>query len=201
MNFPLIYRPSLDDCYNFLLSTFHPDGLACPNGHSIDNCKVHKCRRKPIIDYRCQCGRCFNLFTGTVLQGTKLSVMQIVLCFDGLVRGSSIASIAKDICIGRKGTRNVCNKIREIAFDIKKNSSKRDWKTILENIVMWEFEDSPEPEGGKSLIVRVKNGKCYSLTRKSYKYYTHDNKSGAIKYSTMVKPKKINYLSLVLGKK
>ena len=187
MDFPLIYEPSLEDSYKFLLSIFHPHGLACPNGHSMDNCKIHKCSRKPIIDYRCKCGRCFNLFTGTVLQGTKLSVMQIILCFDGLVRGIPVSSIAKEIGAGRKGTGNVCNKIREIAFDIKKNIPHREWKTILENIVMWEIEDSLEPEGGKSLIVRVKNGRCYSLTRKSYKYYVHNNKAGAKKYSTMVK--------------
>ncbi len=187
MNFPLIDRPSLEDCYNFLLSTFHPDGLACPNGHNIDNCKIHKCRRKPIIDYRCKCGRCFNLFTGTVLQGTKLSVMQIILCFDGLVRGIPVSSIAKEIGTGRKGTGNVCNKIREIVFDIKRNIPHREWQTILENIVMWEIEDSSEPEGEKSLIVRVKNGRSYSLTRKSYKHYTHNKKGSVKKYSTMVK--------------
>lgn len=197
MNFPLIYEPSLEDCYNFLLSTFHPDGLACPDGHSIDNCKIHKCSRKPIIDYRCQCGRCFNLFTGTVLQVTKLSVMQIILCFNGLIRSIPISSIAKEINAGRKGTGNVCNKIREIAVDIKKNGSKRDWKSTLEDIVMWEFEDSPEPEGGKSLIVGIKNGRCYSLTRKSYyKFYTRNNKAGTKKYSTMVKPLNKFYVSL-----
>lgn len=196
MNFPLIYEPSLEDCYKFLLSTFHPDGLACPNGHSIDNCKIHKCSRKPIIDYRCKCGRCFNLFTGTVLQGTKLDVIKIVLCFDGLIRGIPISSIAKETGVSRKGTGNVCNKIMEIAVDIKKNSSKRNWKTILENIVMWDFKDSPEPEGGKSLIVRVNNGRCYSLTRKSYKHYAHNNKAVTKKYSTMVKPLNKLYLSL-----
>ncbi len=29
-------------CYDFLVSILHPDGLTCPNGHSLDQSQIHE---------------------------------------------------------------------------------------------------------------------------------------------------------------
>ena len=56
-------------CHDFLLCLLHPRGLRCPNGHALSQAVVHKRARAPILGYRRRrCGRCFNLFTGTVLR-------------------------------------------------------------------------------------------------------------------------------------
>lgn len=103
MDFPL--EPLLDPqrCYDFLVAVFHPHGLGCPRGHDLAHCQVNERDRWPILDYRCkQCGRCFNLFTGTVLQGTKYNVVVIVQLLRGIVQGTPTAQLAREIGVGRK---------------------------------------------------------------------------------------------------
>ena len=77
MDFPLRDLLDPERCYDFLLSVLHSHGFGCPQGHAREKAFIHKRDRAPILDYRCRtCGRCFNLFTGTVMQGTKYNEVQ-----------------------------------------------------------------------------------------------------------------------------
>lgn len=103
MDFPL--EPLLDpqSCYDFLLDLLHPHGLGCPRGHPLADCYVHERHRAPILHYRCKsCGRCFNLFTDTVLQATKYNAVQIVQLLRGIAQGVSTAQLAREIGVDRK---------------------------------------------------------------------------------------------------
>jgi transposase-like protein len=103
MDFPLTRLLSPQRCYDFLVPLFHPDGLHCPNGHPPEETYVHKRDRDPVLDYRCKtCGRCFNIFTGAVLQGTKYTVTQIVQLLRGIAQGISTAQLAREMSVDRK---------------------------------------------------------------------------------------------------
>lgn len=168
IEFPLTSQPSQIDCYELLLSLLHRDGLQCPNGHSLDDAKIHRRKREPIIDYRCKiCGRCFNAFTGTVLQGTKLDVCQIVQCIDGLLRNVSISSLAEKIGVDYKGLAKRCKKIKVLVLEYKKKRTL-DWCAILSKIDRWELMDDIQSGDEKKLIVHVKYCGRYSLQIKKY---------------------------------
>lgn len=103
MDFPL--EPVLDPqrCHEFLIGIFHPKGLKCPNHHGLDQAYVHKKDRWPILDYRCKtCGRCFNVFTNTVLQGTKHNATAIVQLLRGIAQGTPTARLAREMGVDRK---------------------------------------------------------------------------------------------------
>jgi transposase-like protein len=103
MYFPL--RDLLDPpaCYQFLTDVLHPKGLACPNGHRLERCRVYRRHRAPVLDYRCRaCGRCFNLFTGTVLRGTHYTPVQLVQLLRGITNGTPTARLAREMGVDRK---------------------------------------------------------------------------------------------------
>ena len=90
-------------CYDLLVSIFHPAGLGCPHGHALSQAQVHKKDRWPILDYRCPtCGRCFNVLTGTVLQGTKHNAVAIVQLLRGMMQGVPTAQLAREMGVDRK---------------------------------------------------------------------------------------------------
>jgi transposase-like protein len=104
MDFPLKYIPDAKECYNFLLRLLHEGSMKCPNGHSLEDCYIYKRTREPILDYRCKvCGKCFNIFSGTILQGTKYSLIQIIQYTNGLIQNVPISQISREIGVGRKG--------------------------------------------------------------------------------------------------
>jgi len=103
MDFPMGDLLDPQRCYDFLVLLFHPDGLRCPNGHPPEESYVNERDRFPILDYRCKtCGRCYNLFTGTVLQGTKYNVVQIVQLLRGIAQGVPTAQLAREMGVDRK---------------------------------------------------------------------------------------------------
>ena len=69
----------------------------------MDLCYVHKRDRAPILDYRCKlCGRCFNIFTDTVLQGTKYNAVHLVQLLRGIAQGVPTARLAREMRVDRK---------------------------------------------------------------------------------------------------
>ena len=104
MDFPLGDLLDPERCYDFLVSLLHPQGLDCPGGHPLEEAFIHKRDRTPILDYRCKtCGCCFNLFTGTVLQGTHYNEVQIVQLLHGIAEGKPTAQLAREMGVDRKG--------------------------------------------------------------------------------------------------
>ena len=70
MDFPIQQLMDEDACFHYLLDLFHPQGLHCPRCQAQERFYVHRYFREPVLDYRCHaCGRTFNAWTGTVLQG------------------------------------------------------------------------------------------------------------------------------------
>lgn len=90
-------------CYEFLLESLHPTGLACPTGHPLPPAQApHDRHRAPIVDYRCRrCGAVFNLFTGTPWSKSHFPCSTIVLILRGIAQGTPTKHLAEELGIDR----------------------------------------------------------------------------------------------------
>ncbi len=90
-------------CYDLLVRVLHPEGLRCPNGHSLEDCFIHKRDRAPLVDYCCRtCERYFNAFTNTTLSRIRYNVVQIVQMLRGFVQGVTTSRLAREMGVDRK---------------------------------------------------------------------------------------------------
>lgn len=86
--------------YEFLKQILHPEGLHCPRcGVALPADQApHTQERAPLVNYRCrECGRVYNLFTDTVLQGTHYDCQTWVLILHGFVAGRPTHEITTEL--------------------------------------------------------------------------------------------------------
>lgn len=196
MDFPLAYSPTQDECYETLLNLLHPGGLRCPNGHGLEDSRVQRRHRAPIIDYRCnKCAKIFNIFTGTNLQGTKYNSQQLIHCMDGISRDIPINRLAKEMAVDRKGLAKTCSKIKPLIPLHKNFRGPEELKFILSQIERWEIQDPPEGEQGTMLVVKIRHGQCFGLFLKSFDKIDPKTSTRTKKTGTSVKPLPWNYFS------
>jgi transposase-like protein len=116
MDFPI--GDLLDEaaCYHRLLSWIHPGGLTCPDCHH-DQLHIHRRYREPVLDYRCgHCGRVFNAFTGTALQGTHYRPSTILLILRGIAQGVPTAQLARELDCDRGHLLALRHKLQDLAY-------------------------------------------------------------------------------------
>jgi transposase-like protein len=114
MDFPLIDLLDEDACYDFLVETLHPDGLVCPacGGRHLT---VHRAHRAPVLDYRCACGRVFNAWTGTALQGTQRRPTTLLLTVRGIAQGTPTAQLARELGCSRFHLLELRHRLQHLA--------------------------------------------------------------------------------------
>lgn len=117
MDFPIQDLMNEDACYQFLLDLFHPAGLRCPRCHAAEGFYTHRYFREPVLDYRCpQCGRVFNAWTGTILQGTHWRPSQIVLILRGFAQGTPTAQLARELACSRRHLLDLRHRMQDLAW-------------------------------------------------------------------------------------
>jgi transposase-like protein len=103
MDFPLTDLMDQDACYAKLVGLLHPGGLTCPTCKAADHLRVHRRHRAPVLDYRCAaCGRVFNAFTGSALEGTHRRPAEVMLILRGFAQGVPTAQLARELGCDRK---------------------------------------------------------------------------------------------------
>ena len=116
MDFPLIDYLDQDACYHKLVALLHPDGLACPACGERQHLGVHHRHREPVLDYQCgDCGRVFNAWTGTALQGTHRRPAQLMLILHGITTGQPTARMARELGCDRKHLLGLRHRLQEFA--------------------------------------------------------------------------------------
>jgi transposase-like protein len=116
MDFPILDLMDADACYQFLVDTLHPDGLRCPTCQRADTLAVHDRHRPPVFDYRCRhCRAVFNASTGTPLQKTHRSPVQLVLLLRGIWQAAPTARLARELGCDRKHLLTLRHKIQGLA--------------------------------------------------------------------------------------
>ena len=115
MDFPLLDLLDEQACYDFLLDALHPDGLACPacGGSWLT---IHRAHRAPVLDYRCACGRVFNAWTGTALQGTQRRPSALVLIARGIAQGTPTARLARELGGSRYHLLELRHRLQHLAW-------------------------------------------------------------------------------------
>jgi transposase len=117
MDFPIDDLLDEDAGYERLLSWVHPEGLTCPGCHHDDRLHVHRRDREPVLDYRCgHCGRVFNAFTGTALQGTHYRPSTLVLILRGIAQGVPTAQWARELNCDRGHLLALRHRMQDHAF-------------------------------------------------------------------------------------
>jgi hypothetical protein len=103
MDVPIPDLMGQDACYAKLLGLLHPTGLACPSCQAGEHLRVHRRHRAPALDHRgTACGRVFNAFTGTGLEGTHRRPAEILLILRGFAQGVPAAQRARELGCDRK---------------------------------------------------------------------------------------------------
>src|ERR1700733_12805260 len=99
MLFPITDLLDEMQCYQYLFGVLHPEGIKCPLGHALEeNQSPHMMDRAPIVDYRCRiCRKVFNIFTGTMWQGTHANCKTIVLLIRGFAQGTPSSHLSKEL--------------------------------------------------------------------------------------------------------
>jgi len=115
MDFPLLELLDEQACYGFLIDALHPHGLRCPDCGS-HRYTVHRAHREPVLDYRCPCGRVFNAWTGTLLQGTQRTPAQIVLIVRGIAQGTPTAKLARELGCSRRHLLDLRHRLQHLAW-------------------------------------------------------------------------------------
>src|SRR5690348_5804574 len=97
MDFPLTDLMDQDACYAKLVALLHPGGLSCPACAAGDRLRAHRRHRAPVLDYRGpRCGRVFDAFTGTGLEGTHRRPAELMLILRGFAQGVPTARPARE---------------------------------------------------------------------------------------------------------
>ena len=116
MDFPIQDFMDQQACYAKLVELLHPAGLGCPRCRARDGLNIHRRHRDPIVDYRCRgCGRVFNAFSGTVLEGTPKRPAQILLILRGIAQGTSTAQLARELGLERTGLLEMRHRLQGLA--------------------------------------------------------------------------------------
>jgi transposase-like protein len=117
MDFPIIDLLDEQACYDFLLRLLHPGGLPCPRCGRTEAFLVHRYVREPVFDHRCpDCGRVFNLWSGTIFQGTHRPPSQIVLILRGIAQGTPTAKLARELKCSRRHLLDLRHRIQELGL-------------------------------------------------------------------------------------
>jgi hypothetical protein len=103
-------------CYDYLVEILHPDGLCCPAcERPVEQSKVHRHDRAPVLYFRCSCGRIYNAFAGTLWQGTHHSCCVIVRILQGFAQGIPTLHLAQELGVDRKHLLERRHRIQELA--------------------------------------------------------------------------------------
>lgn len=131
MRFPITDLLKEEECYSFLLNTLHPEGLKCPNGHSLPQGQVpHDVRRFPIVDYRCRtCGSVYNLFTNTVWSGTQYKCATIVLVMRGIAQGVPTMQLSDELELDYGALLERRHRIQSLALENRPDEALPDQET------------------------------------------------------------------------
>ena len=120
MDFPIVDLLDEDACYPQLVAWLHPEGMTCPDCHCAHHLRIHRRGRAPVVDYRCgPCGRVFNAFTGTALQGIHYRPSTIILILRGIAQGVPTAQLARELNLDRGHLLALRHRLQDGAFRLR----------------------------------------------------------------------------------
>lgn len=112
--FPIDHLMDEEKCHAILVELLHPEGFRCPKCRTpVQEASVHRRDRAPLLFHRCPCGRIFNAWSGTLLQGTHWSAVIWVQVLRGFAQGISTKHLAEELGLARPNLLNLRHKCQE----------------------------------------------------------------------------------------
>jgi len=105
MEFPITELLDYENSVEWILKHFHPKGLQCPNCDSpIEQSReFRRTKSSDLLVQRClNCDAIYNLYTGTVFQGSQWTPMQVVLLMRGICKGETTRELAAELQLNYK---------------------------------------------------------------------------------------------------
>lgn len=160
VQFPLHALMNFEECYNFLLNILHPQGLHCPDGHSLaEHQKPHKFRKNGLPCHRCcTCGKVFNIFTDTILQHIHYDCITIVLMLRGFAKGETTQMLSKELKVSYNALLDWRHRLQEFSFENRDVSQLTD-KEIESDEVFQNAGEKGSPHLDKEDPPRVRANK------------------------------------------
>jgi len=105
MEFPITELLDHENSAEWILAHFHPKGLKCPKcQQSVEQSRKFRHTQTSELEVqRCkQCGTIYNLYTGTVFQGSQWTPRQVVLLMRGICKGETSKELAAELELNYK---------------------------------------------------------------------------------------------------
>jgi transposase-like protein len=115
IEFPIVELMSSQNSYEWLVMYFHPMGIICPHcGAGLDQARQFRVTKSSQVpDYRWrQCDKTYNVYSGTVFEGRRLSAEQVVLVVRGVVKGEQAQILANEVGICRQTVQAIRHKMQ-----------------------------------------------------------------------------------------
>lgn len=100
MDFPINDLMSEKASTEWILRSFHPDGLRCPHCDAAwaEAFEFRRTRKSQLTVYRCKrCHGIYNLYSGTIFEARQLPPSEVVLLVRGVLKGESAATLAREL--------------------------------------------------------------------------------------------------------
>jgi len=162
MDFPITDLMDEQACYQRLVAWLHPNGLSCPACQARERLGIHRRHRQPIIDYQCgNCGRVFNAFTGTALEGSRRSCVQLVLILRGFAQGVSTNRLARELGCDRPKLLGLRHKLQHWAWQLLPREVLPDQEVEADEM----FQNAGEKRDSASRSGRSAKAACQQAAR------------------------------------
>lgn len=118
MEFPIKDLLDYESSVTWILDHFHPKGLHCPRCQAIPKQarEFRRTRSSKLVVYRCwMCGMTYNLYTGTIFQGTQWTPEQAVLLMRGISKGETSRELAAELELSYKTVLEMRHKVQNNA--------------------------------------------------------------------------------------
>jgi transposase-like protein len=115
MEFPIIELLDYENSVEWLLKHFHPKGLQCPKCKKAveQSRKFRRTQTSELVVHRCNhCSTVYNLYTGTVFEGSQWTPMQVVLLMRGICKGETTRELAAELELSYKTVLTMRHKVQ-----------------------------------------------------------------------------------------
>lgn len=115
MEFPITELLDHENCTEWILKHFHPKGQQCPKCKEPveQSRKFRRTLVSELVVQRCfSCDTVYNLYTGTLFQGSQWTVMQVVLLMRGICKGETTRELAAELKLNYKTVLNMRHKVQ-----------------------------------------------------------------------------------------
>jgi transposase-like protein len=125
IEFPIVELMSSQSSYEWLVDYFHPKGMVCPHcGAVMEEARQFRVTKSSQVpDYRCRrCDRTYNVYSGTVFEGRRLTAEQVVLLVRGVVKGEQAQILANEVGVCRQTVQAIRQQMQANARLIQPNN-------------------------------------------------------------------------------